>query len=502
MSDFEWSEYQEAVFDAVDDPDVGHLVVEARAGSAKTTTIVEALNWVPQGESVLLSAFNKGIERDLSAKAPSGVEVRTLHSYGFSTVKRHFDRVQLDKNKTRKLCKGKYEGLDRKMVNGLIRSVSICKNVLASDYDEIMATIKGYQIETGIGMPPRKAEMTTEQILSWQRQEEAVFVKRVYELLEASAEHVKTVDFDDMIWIPTVRELRPWEYDRLFVDEAQDLNPAQQSLIERGLKDGGRLTVVGDRRQAIYGFRGANAGTMSIPGALGLPLPICYRCGSEIVREAQRWVPDIQPWENAESGVVQRVNEQYAGTKTNESSFAEMRSAVVKKADVGDAVLSRTNAPLAKLLIGFLKAGKRAKIMGRDFASRLTSIIQESEATTTKELRSYLEKWLNVQVARCKDDGTNPAYVEDLYACIVNLAEGTSTAAEVRVRVEDYFFDKREGDEPPIDRVVLSTVHKAKGLEWNRVFVLMNTFFKGDEEDNLRYVAVTRAKKELTLAYG
>lgn len=489
-----WSEYQEAVFDAIDDPDVGNIAVEARAGSAKTTTIVEGLSWVPQRDSVLLGAFNKGIERELSEKAPGGVEVRTLHSFGFGAVRSKFHGVRLEKNKTRKLCGKKFPGLDRRVVTGLCRAVGGAKNVLSASEEEIWDMITRLQIDMGIGMPPKMAEKTPKQIYEWAVAQKAVFVKRVAELLEASAAEVGEIDFDDMVWLPIVRELRLRKFDWLFIDEWQDLNQAQHMLVD--MSKGGRLVVVGDPKQAIYKWRGA-VGTMSVPNAEKLPLPICYRCGASIVRQAQRWVKDIQPWAEAEEGLVDSFQPSLAGSKTTDETFDNARDHVVEHAQYGDVVLSRTNAALVKMLMGFIQAGKHARILGRDFGTKLSTMVRDSDASSTKEFRKWLDKWRDVEAQRAKEEGTSDVYAQDLFQCLATLSEGASTTAEVRARIESYFTENDD-----LDRVLLSTVHKAKGLEWDRVFVLMSTFFGGEEEDNLRYVAVTRAKKYLMLAYG
>src|SRR5690606_15545707 len=64
--------------------------------------------------------------------------------------------------------------------------------------------------------------------------------------------------YDDQCWLPIVNDWGVEQYDAVFVDEAQDLSPARRELVRRALKDNGRLFVVGDRYQAIYGFAGAD----------------------------------------------------------------------------------------------------------------------------------------------------------------------------------------------------------------------------------------------------
>jgi superfamily I DNA/RNA helicase len=89
--------------------------------------------------------------------------------------------------------------------------------------------------------------------------------------------------------------------------------------------------------------------------------------------------------------------------------------------------------------------------------------------------------------------------IADQYLTLVAVAEGAASVREVADRLRDLFKDSKDGE---VFSVVLSTVHKAKGLEWDRVFVLEDTFRNDDgtgEESNIRYVAYTRAKRELVL---
>jgi superfamily I DNA/RNA helicase len=96
----EWSKYQQDVFEDVMRGS-GHTVVIARAGSGKTTTIVEAFKYVPKKLKTLMVAFNKKIAEELKERAPSYIDVMTLHSLGFKAVKTAFGQsCALDPDKT------------------------------------------------------------------------------------------------------------------------------------------------------------------------------------------------------------------------------------------------------------------------------------------------------------------------------------------------------------------------------------------------------------------
>lgn len=96
-----WSAQQEAIFDWFHDGDNGHLVVVARAGTGKTTTIIEAISRAPEA-SILLAAFNKRIAVELQERlANPNAEAMTLHSLGYSCVRRFWDRVRVGDDRDR-----------------------------------------------------------------------------------------------------------------------------------------------------------------------------------------------------------------------------------------------------------------------------------------------------------------------------------------------------------------------------------------------------------------
>ena len=89
-----WSKMQEAIFAEVEHGD-GHLVIQALAGTGKTATIVEALKHVEQRETCTFTAFNKVIADELRSRVTGSVRVSTLHSMGFSAVRREFPKVDV-----------------------------------------------------------------------------------------------------------------------------------------------------------------------------------------------------------------------------------------------------------------------------------------------------------------------------------------------------------------------------------------------------------------------
>lgn len=456
----------------------GHTVVQARAGSGKTTTIMGALASVPAGLTIGLFAFNKSIAAELARRAPKGVEVKTLHAHGFAACRRAFRNVRVEDNKSRMICYelfGEPEQNETDPIRTRFREISDvvakAKDTLVAmgDHDALDALIDAFQIDA-----PEDEETRLE------------FVRACMRVLVRSAELTAVVDFSDMCWLPVVLGLRVWAYDRVFVDETQDLSPAQIELLLMTVKKGGRICAVGDDRQAIYAFRGADVRTMpnliARLNATVLPLSVTYRCSRAVVALARQEVSDLTAADGAPEGSVT------GGYKAD---------GLLKGARPGDMVISRTNAPLLGLCLKLLASGVRATVKGRDVASGLIALIKRSRAKTIPQLETWIAEWHAREAARLERRDRPTTDVDDKRACIEALTEGLATVAELIARIEG-LFSESDGD---ADRVTLGTTHKLKGLEADRVWMLEDTYRRaqGGEEANCWYVAVTRAKTDLRM---
>ena len=495
------SKYQVAVFENIA-TGIGHTVVKAVAGSGKTTTIVIALGHVPPGLNTLFVAFNKTIAEELKKRTPRGVEVSTLHSYGLKTITRTLGRLRINSNRVydlidasslevarfvSKICKAfgeKDTGLGYEMRRDLVKAVSLAKGALLAEETDIDALIDDFDIESPKRSPVKGLFLDDVQ----QEALRAMFVRDVRALLVRCADTQDgQIDFDDMIWLPVILDLPQFKFDRVFVDETQDLNPAQIEMTMRAVKANGRICAVGDPRQAIYRFRGADSAAVDNVvkrlQATVLPLSVCYRCCKAVIKEAREVVPEIQYAPDAEEGVVRNAN------------LSEMRNS----ARGGEFILSRTNAPLISLCMYFIKAGKPATIQGRDIGASLAAFVKKSAANNVSELCDYVEKWRDTECTRLAAKHRDTQAVEDRADCVLAISEGANTVMDVINRIESLFEDKDDAS-----RIVLSTTHKAKGMERDTVWVLQSTYRRRPdvEEDNLYYVAVTRARKNLILVHG
>lgn len=471
-----WSDKQQAVFEAVKSGE-GHLMIRAVAGSGKTTTILESMRHVPQGLSCLFVAFNKSIATELAKRAPAGVDVSTLHALGLKACSRALNRPRVDGDKARDIA-ASITGVEenparREWTQSVIKATSLAKSYLAETAEQIEEVIDLHQI-----CPPEKED------------ERKSFVADVQAVLKACREITACVDFDDMVWLPVVLQLAVPQYDRVFVDETQDLNASQIALVSKALKPGGRICAVGDPRQAIYQFRGAAADAFDKVrasfDAKVLPLSVTYRCARAIVREAAVIVPELEAAPDAEEGSVTSVPD----------------TLMMLRAQAGDFVLSRVNAPLLKLCLAFLKDGKRAAIQGRDVGTKLQAVVRRAKTQDVEAMLAYVTQWASAEIARLEKRGRDATGVEDIRECLYALAEGETQVQAVVGKIEKLFAD---GDERT--RITLSSTHKAKGMERDRVWLLRDTYARkrrgqegvAIEEQNLLYVAITRARRELFL---
>ena len=464
-----WSTLQLDIFRDIESGQ-GNTQVDAYAGSGKSSSIVEGFYHVPRDMKSLMCAFAKPIQIELEKKAPDGVEVKTLHSLGYAACRRAFPRMGKPDDKGEKLqgfIKAErgddpetYDVRDQ-----LAKAVSLCKGYLAETQDEIDPIMDRHDIDTC-------------------GESRAGFIHSVIKILNACKKDTSRLDFDDMVWFPNVHGLHLDAYDFVFIDEAQDLNMAQINLALKSAGSNGRIISVGDERPAIYGFRGADSNAIrnivERCNSKRLPLSITYRCAKAIVELAQQFVPALEAAPNAAEGLVENLSE----------------SKVEGLVRPGDFLLSRTNAPLLRWCLDLLKAGIPANIQGRDLGKSLLSWIKKSKAKDVDGFLAWLSDYREMEVERLSKAKRDPSTFEDKVECLRLMCEGTRDLALVKYNIDKLFYD---GDDT--HRVILSTTHKAKGLERDRVFVLAETYrpSKGQEEANLYYVAITRARKELYL---
>jgi DNA helicase-2/ATP-dependent DNA helicase PcrA len=230
-----WSKFQKDIFKNVKSGR-GHCIVNATAGSGKTSTLIESLNHLPEDKTALLVAFNKKIAEELLKRAPanSNLDIRTLHSLGLRTIFSRFSNTKVDSNKLRHIL-DKVIGRDRSLWDlkfQVAKTINLCKGYLVDGKEFVDHIMDNHDIDT----------------CSINRD---TFIGYVQKGMKASRESMRSVDFADMVWIPYVYNITPKQYDRVFIDEAQDLNGAQVALALSACKPDGRIMALGDENQCV-----------------------------------------------------------------------------------------------------------------------------------------------------------------------------------------------------------------------------------------------------------
>lgn len=461
----------------------GSVVISAVAGSGKTTTIVHAQELIPTYNSVLFLAFNKNIVTELTGRLPRHVQVKTFHSHGMTAYQRWLGKRPLvNADKTRDIIKKRWEYKQQEMYANFVQKIisyaksagvgHLCDNVAS----EWFALITYFNLT----LDSRDAD-------------EGTAVRLAMEIFAESIEQINVIDFDDMLFMPLIKNCAFDLFQWVFIDEAQDTNAVQRELLARMFnKSTGRLVAVGDPSQAIYGFRGADSDSMNLIArdfnCKTLALSVSWRCAKSIVAVARQHVSHIHPSSTAPEGSV--------------ISLSEYEPSIFAPTDV---ILCRVTNPLVSLAFGFIRRNVGVHILGREIGKALVDIVKKFNASDIDSLEPKLEAWRSREYnkAIAKNNEAAAELINDRADCIrifMDNQEVDSISALCRM-IESLFDDSKTG------LLTLCTVHKSKGLEWETVFILdrdaymPSKYAKQDwqiaQEYNLIYVAVTRAKLNL-----
>lgn len=506
---FKPSKFQQAIFDHVK---IGYdnLIIEAVAGSGKTTTIVQALELIPPTQRVVFLAFNKSIAEELKTRVPKHVSAMTLNGLGHQAWMRFAGKITLNSSKTRDIINNRLadeyeEALLKKMFSGVRRLVGIAKASgivpagmeglygLVADTDDVWERmIEHFDIQFSEKLPPWKQQQEkTEDEQAKEATDKQIAIEMARKVLKYGIEMKNEIDFDDQLYMTVIHDAPVYQYDWVFVDEAQDVSDIQRALVAKAKKKHGRLCAVGDPSQAIYGFRGADSNSLEniakMFNCVRLPLSISYRCPKKVVAEAQQIVSHIEASETANEGTVEDLG-------------------VLKPEmfQIHDMVICRNTAPLIKLAYTLIGSRIPVRVMGRDLGAGLIALIEKLNAKGIDRLVQKLEEWHSREVKRMteKDPEADLTAVNDKREVILTFIEmsGAESVPQLITAIENLFSDD-DGD-----CVLLSTIHKAKGMEADRVFILDRHLmpskyarkpWQQQQEANLEYVAITRSKNYL-----
>jgi len=455
---------------ATSSPD--NLLVSALAGAAKTSTLILLAEALPDVE-ILALAFNVKIKKEMEQRLPSNCTAKTLNGLGHSTWQNAIGRrPAIDKDKGYKI----FDGLMQQLPAATRRRVHE-----GAGMGELMRLVAfGKQcgfIPTGHFEKGKRLLSTEEFFAHIDAKLDDVEVELIIEAtLESLRQGMKgQLDFDDQILLPTLFHGAFPRYPLVLVDEAQDLSALNHATL-RKLVGTRRLIAVGDSRQAIYGFRGAHEDSMAKLAQdfsmRELTLSVSFRC-PEVIVDHVRWrAPHMKAF--ASGGEVRTLPSWNADTLPD-SSF----------------VLCRNNAPLFRAALRLLRDGRHVELSNGDVAKSLLRVMQKfgDKSISQQEVLAAIASWTEKEKAKVKERAWGT--IHDKAECMKLFAEHGDTLGDALAYINHLINSS--------GTVKLLTVHKAKGLEADDVFILDPDLI-GDEgqEPNLRYVAQTRAKRTLT----
>lgn len=241
--EYNWSEFQKKIFSFIEH-EQGHLVVEACAGSGKSTTLIKCLDFIPSNDKILLTAFNTDIVNELKKKTSGkdNIDIKTLHGLGLQFIKRNLPQVsaipepfkydsyiknnlkELSSLNTYTLKGGKYF----RYVENIKKYVDFGRFYLCQTVKDLDFIEDRYNIDT----------IADEKEIA-------------INVMEWGKNALETIDYTDMVWLPNVLFLKPLGllYDFIMIDEVQDMNKAERELVLKCFKMGTRMMSVGDEKQ-------------------------------------------------------------------------------------------------------------------------------------------------------------------------------------------------------------------------------------------------------------
>jgi DNA helicase-2/ATP-dependent DNA helicase PcrA len=507
----QWSPQQQAVIDFVlNDRRSANII--AVAGAGKTSTILGAIAKLPANASAIYVVFNKDVATETTEKLKAAdvhwkkCRAATVHSVGFKAFREHLgDPKTITEHKVRDIFDAMIEASTIPMIMAPFRALIV--KMVGFAKDRALGVVRCGAIDS------HDAWLDIIHHFDLLNDIDDEFVpeagKRLREIVDTSIAVLKksnsvldVIDYGDMIYLPLLHQVRFWRYNYVFLDEAQDTNPARRALIRAITNRGGRVFAVGDPRQAIYGFTGADNNAMDLIkqdfNSVELPLTVTYRCPKAVVSFSQQWVSHIQAHETAPEGLVSSCTWDQMLERPNINGES--------------AILCRNTKPLVMACFKLIRLRVPCKIEGKDIGSGLKRLATrwarvKTLETLSEKLDVHIEKMRTKYLASKQEEKAQ--HLEDQVETLQVIIDQCRTEKKTHVTDAVEYIDSLFADDvhksPGV--LVLSTIHKAKGREWNTVFWLdrHNTCpsryarqaWQQEQEENLQYVAATRAKNEL-----
>jgi superfamily I DNA/RNA helicase len=536
---------QQQIYDFVKNG-TGNGIIDAVAGAGKTTTLIECVEYIQDPHDVLYCAFNTSIRKEIHkkfVKKGKSVDVKTIHGLGFHILRSHDHAYELDDKKYIKILEHKefYESIipqvdsiltlrgflstaevksmkerrkelsleDKNLLSESIGNIGKISDTILTINHKYRLTLCGSSMEEyrkmvdhynilGVGYPDRELELYVS------------IHKKLLQEGNSIAISDKVIDYTDMLYLPSHLELESKQkYGFVFVDECQDLSKAQLAIVKKYLRTDSRVLAVGDPYQSIYGFAGADADSFeSVKHAFNcqpLGLTDCFRCPKNVIDLAKTIREDISGFKQV-AGVVRTIEHRF----------------ILATLKPGDLVICRHRDPLHLLTLKLINKDIKVHIHPdevQEFIGDYKRYFKSTELSKNlaeDNIEIFFNKIKKRNIQQIKNDCKNiDAVIRDI-----------KIDREIRLLEESLDFLTKKFNEWQIntigsillrlkellaylgdDAIKISTIHRAKGLENERVFILeYNKLpikrileWENIQERNLHYVAVTRAVEELYL---
>lgn len=544
-----FTQEQERIFDFVRQGE-GHGIIDAVAGAGKTTTIMECARYARDPSRVLFCAFNNSIAGEIARRfkdrGMQEVTVQTIHALGLRILRENSDygvNLELKEHKYQTIFRG--EEMQTKLAphinalcelnnlnpvaaqNGDSRQAFAIKNLMYRIRGRLLninqkhrATLNGPTFEDFTAMVEHFGIFTPTEEKSKSFREELEIYYAAHRLLLTAGNELAArsyvIDFTDMIYLPFVWKLNAaTKFDWIFIDECQDLSKAQFAVAAKYGQRGSRVLAVGDPRQSIYGFTGADVESFSrvarMTRATELPLTTCFRCPVKVIELARE------------------IREDIVGAKTVPGTVETISiEQVTELARPDDLIISRLRAPLLVLIFEFISQDTKIQVAedeAQEFIGELKTLFKQEELQASVKRRYKTFEVLKQQVFSrnmwvIRQNAQKIAKVterdlfldaeteylekrlEFLHKRYELWQKQCASVSKILERIKEYVSAKKNA-------IKLSTIHRAKGLEENRVFIIdydklpwtrpQQKDWEKVQETNLEYVAITRAKETLFL---
>lgn len=538
-----YTEEQNRIFDFIKSS-TGNGIIDAVAGAGKTTTIIECAKFLPYKTDILFCAFNASIANEIKQKLKQkgilNFEVKTLHSLGRQLLVEnnssgkqlvvHMNKYQLiiDSNSVaediqnylgsilerKRSKKSRDEIIDeleeiKKMKARLLDIVDKMRNTLTTDnFNDFRIMVSHYNIFS---------EYETEKI-DYDADLRAYFNCSSIVLNEGNilAERDMVVDFTDMLYLPNKRNFFPIKkYDFMFIDECQDLSKSQLHIALRFRKSNGRILSVGDPKQSIYGFTGADVNSFTnienLTNAERLELTSSFRCPLKVITLAQGIRSDITSKRN-EEGLISNIR------------FED----VLKFSSPMSLIISRFKSPLYVLALKFILENREIamhedeiKELSNDLKSLFIFSDLNNPISRITDMAAFLNNRIYTRISQLirsnaeiiNDRIEKEKHIanellllnEKIKLLTLLLTKSSNSHNTIREVIDNLkvFFSKNS------DAIRIMSIHKSKGLESQNVFILdyselpykrtTHKSWESEQEMNLKYVAITRSLQNLYL---